>query len=340
MKLNHSINLHKVVLIDGLTRCGKSSLCQMIVSLKKSEHVDMLESLETILSGVVLKKVTNEFAKSYMISLLNQLCYHKLLSRGVNFRPTDFSGIQNYREPKIYFNRLKLLSSGKKKYHYKKTHIKINNDDDKINKILKEKKLFFPFQTHLILCDYEKFLKLKLDYKLIEIFRSPVDNTVSLINRDVFKKNNVIQNPRRVDLDIFFQNKSIPWFTHNYAKKFVKANIYEKSALFVIEQIQKIKNKKKIITPQINKNIIIVKYEELITSTKSELRRISSFLKTSLTSKTDKFIKAANCPRKINKDIKNKNIIFLKSKIKDKKILKRLLDLENSYQKNLYGFKD
>ena len=57
---------------------------------KKSEHVDMLESLETILSGVVLKKVTNEFAKSYMISLLNQLCYHKLLSRGVNFRPTDF----------------------------------------------------------------------------------------------------------------------------------------------------------------------------------------------------------------------------------------------------------
>ena len=44
MKINYSTNLaNQIVLIDGLTRCGKSSLCQMIVSLKDFEHVDMCE---------------------------------------------------------------------------------------------------------------------------------------------------------------------------------------------------------------------------------------------------------------------------------------------------------
>ena len=57
MKINYSNNLSQIVLVDGLTRCGKSSLCQMIVSLKKSEHIDMSDIFECIMSGIVLKKL-------------------------------------------------------------------------------------------------------------------------------------------------------------------------------------------------------------------------------------------------------------------------------------------
>ena len=53
MKINYSNNLSQIVLIDGLTRSGKSSLCQMIVSLKKSEHIDMSDIFECVMSGIV-----------------------------------------------------------------------------------------------------------------------------------------------------------------------------------------------------------------------------------------------------------------------------------------------
>ena len=62
---------------------------------------------------------------------------------------------------------------------------------------LRQKKQFFPYQSHLILCDFDKFIKLNLDFKILEIFRSPVDNVISLINRDVFKKTDVKNDPRR-----------------------------------------------------------------------------------------------------------------------------------------------
>ena len=314
MKINYSNNLSQIVLIDGLTRCGKSSLCQMIVSLKKSEHIDMSDIFECIMSGLVLKKIKFEFAKPFLKNYFNQSAYNKMISRGVNFRSTDFTGIQNYRDPREYIKRLKIFSYKKKKYHYKKTHVKTAGFDDHVLNILRQKKRFFPYQSHLILCDFDKFIKLNLDFKILEIFRSPVDNVISLINRDVFRKTDVKNDPRRFDFDILYKKKSIPWYSYNYANEFIKANNAEKSALFVINQIKKITNKKKIIKPFINKKILIIKFEDLITETRKELLKIGKFLNTSLTLSTNKFMKAANCPRKIDPNLRLKNIAILKKK--------------------------
>ena len=339
MKINYSNNLSQIVLVDGLTRSGKSSLCQMIVSLKKSEHIDMSDIFECIMSGIVLKKIKLEFAKPFLKNFFNQSAYYKMISRGVNFRPTDFTGIKNFRDPKVYINRLKVFSFGKKQYHYKKTHIKTASFNDHILEDLEQKKQFFPYQSHLVLCDFDQFIKLNLNFKILEIFRSPVDNVISLINRNIFFKTSVKQDPRRFDLDIIHKKKSIPWYTYNYANEFVKANTAEKSALFVINQIKKIKNKKKIIKPYINKKILIIKFEDLVTETRKELIKIGKFLNTSLTLSTNKFMKAANCPRKIDPNLRLKNIAILKKKIKNKKILNQLLSLEEDYQLSLYTLK-
>ena len=207
MKINYSNNLSQIVLVDGLTRSGKSSLCQMIVSLKKSEHIDMSDIFECIMSGIVLKKIKLEFAKPFLKNFFNQSAYYKMISRGVNFRPTDFTGIKNFRNPKVYINRLKVFSFRKKQYHYKKTHIKTASFNDHILEDLEKKKQFFPYQSHLILCDFDQFIKLNLNFKILEIFRSPVDNVISLINRDVFFKTSVKQDPRRFDLDIIHKKK-------------------------------------------------------------------------------------------------------------------------------------
>ena len=341
MKINYSTNLaNQIVLIDGLTRCGKSSLCQMIVSLKDFEHVDMCEIFESVMSGLVLKKIPLEFAKPFIRNYFNQSAYNKLISRGVNFRPTDFTGIQNFRDPKIYINRLKIFSYKKKNYHYKKTHIKTEGSSDFVLESLKTKKHFFPYQSHLILCDFDKFINLELNYKIIEIFRSPIDNVISLINRKVFEKTDVKQDPRRFDFDILYKKQSIPWHTYHYANRFIKANNAEKCALFVINQTNKIITKRKIIAPYLNKKILIVKFEDLITNTKNELKKISLFLNTTLTNTSKKFIKNANCPRTIDPSTKSKNVSTLQKKIKNKIILNDLLSLEEDYQKNLYKFKN
>ena len=338
MKFSYSPNIaNKLVFIDGLTRCGKSTLCQIIVSLKKLEHIDLCTPLESIMSGIILKKISPDYGKTFVRDYFNQSCYNRLISRGVNFRPTDFSGIQNFRNPKIYYDRLKIFSSGKKKYHYKKTHIKISSKEDIVLKSLKNKNFLFPYQSHLLLCDFEEFKKLDLNYLMLEIFRNPLDNVMSLINREQYKYNKK-SDPRKFIYYIDYKNNSIPWNTFSYKNQYLKANYFERSALFVIKQIEKIKQKRKKISLLLGKKILFIKYENLIENTHKEIKRISTFLNTNQTTATKKFIKNADCPRKIdlNKNYFAKN--FLRKKIKNKKIFRKLIQLEKSYKKNLYGF--
>ena len=107
MKLSEPKNISSInVFIDGLPRSGKSSICQTIISLKNSEHIDMATDLEYLITGLVTKKISNDFAKAYLKTHFNQSGYNKLIGRGVNFRPTDFTGVANFREPKIYYDRL------------------------------------------------------------------------------------------------------------------------------------------------------------------------------------------------------------------------------------------
>ena len=50
------IKKNKLLFIDGITRSGKSSLCQTIVALKNVEHVDLNFNFEYLFAGVVKKK--------------------------------------------------------------------------------------------------------------------------------------------------------------------------------------------------------------------------------------------------------------------------------------------
>ena len=47
---------NKLIFIDGITRSGKSALCQTIITLKDVEHIDISYDSHFILSGLVKKK--------------------------------------------------------------------------------------------------------------------------------------------------------------------------------------------------------------------------------------------------------------------------------------------
>ena len=338
MKLSEPKNIRSLNLfIDGLPRSGKSSLCQTIISLKNSEHIDMATNLEYIMMGVILKKITYDFAKVYLKTHFNQSGYNKLIGRGVNFRPTDFTGVANFRDPKIYTNRLKIFSYGRRKYHYKKTHIRVKSSHDPALHALNTKYFFFPFQSHLLLSNFEEFRKLDLNYKIIELVRNPIDVTHSIISRGLLESN-AKKDPRKLNLDIFCKNKSLPWFVHGYANSYIEANRYEKAALVVINELEKMIKNRKIIKPQIGKKILFLSFEKFVTNTKKEMQKIANFLKTKTTKSTNKFIKNANCPRILDLKSTNKKFEFLSKYIKNQNLLDRLVRLESEYKKNLYNF--
>ena len=80
---SHNINsiVKNLVFIDGVTRSGKLLLGSLVATFKKMESLEFGENFEHFLPSLKLKKCSYDFAKSYLITYLDQLIYNKMLSR-------------------------------------------------------------------------------------------------------------------------------------------------------------------------------------------------------------------------------------------------------------------
>ena len=105
--ISNNLKKPKLVFIDGLTRTGKSLLSGIIPSFKNFEHLDFANELELLLSSYHCKKIKFDYLKSHLHKYFLEKAYNKLISRSVNFRPDDQTGVKNYAFTNIYQKRLK-----------------------------------------------------------------------------------------------------------------------------------------------------------------------------------------------------------------------------------------
>ena len=68
-----------LVFIDGITRCGKSSLSGILPSLTNMEHIQFSTILELVVPGLFLQKLDTDYAKSITRIYLNELSYNLTL---------------------------------------------------------------------------------------------------------------------------------------------------------------------------------------------------------------------------------------------------------------------
>ena len=302
-----------VVLIDGISRTGKLLLGSLICSFNKMEHLEFGEIFEHLLPAVKFQKVDKKFAKAFIHNYLNQLIYNKYISRNVNFRPNDRTGIMQSRNPKIYIDRLK------------------NNDGDKVVKLIKSKKPFIPIVTHDLSVNFDILKKLNLNFKIVEILRSPIEMVYSWYKRGLVKR---YGNDQRI-FTLLINKKNIicPWYNALVKQEIKKQNECDKCitlvSILIRESIPKIKQMK---------NIYLTSYNLITQDTKNELFKISKFLRVKTNNKTKKFIRRENCPVIFDKKKFENKLNFIKKKCSKRK-LKELLILQRQYEKNFYNLK-
>jgi len=306
-----------VVLVDGISRTGKLLLGSLISSLDKMEHLEFGENFEYIVPAIKLKKLELNFGHSYLNNYLNMLMYNKYISRNVNFRPNDITGIDRSKNPKIYYDRLK------------------SQEGDKIIKLIKKQKNFLPIVTHDIAVNLDILIKMKMNFKIIEIIRNPLDTVYSWYKRDLGSRYG--NDPRVFTLLIKKNKKTYPWYNalNGYDKK--KYNACEKCVEHVINLNQYATSNLKNI--HLNKNVLITTYEKLTNNPLEELKRISNFLGTKTNKKTIEFIKREKLSLKkkfFEPRVRFDKKINLIKKLCSKKIFEKLIILNEEYEKNFY----
>ena len=305
-----------LIFIDGITRCGKSLFSSIISSFSDMEHIQFSISsqLEAVIASIMLECIDKNFAKAYLRMLFNELSYNIQLSRNINFRASDQTGIDNYKQPDIYHQRLTL------------------EEGDSIVDYLRKADIGIPIQTHDMMVNIDILEEMDLSYKVIELYRNPIDNLYSWWTRGWGERHGV--DPRSLASSVSYKGNSLPWHCVGYEDKVVDLNPYEKCCVIGMDLINRsVQQQKKARFPE---KILTITFEEMVQRPDVQLNRIEKFIGRKMTKYTPKFVEEARCPRVLDPKDTEKKLSILKNNV-DTVIFDQLINLTESYERDVYG---
>ena len=311
---NYELLINNLIFLDGIGRSGKRLLSRVCTSLENFEQYEFIEFFENILPGVALKKVSLDFAKSFIITTFNELAYNKLIGRKINFRPSDVTTVKNFKNKNIYEKRLQMP------------------EGDIVIEKLRKSKNFFPYMLQDLMVNFHLIKKMNFNFKIIETYRNPFDSVFSSYNRGWGTR--YLNDPRNFSLSLKYKNSLVPWHLIGNEKKWLKMNPVERCAFNVLDMTNRqIRNHKKF---QNKKKILTTSYESIVENTHKEISRICFFLKTKKTNYTEIALTEEKCPKPIDREKLEEKKKFIKSNI-TRLQYKKLEDLTKKYEKNIYN---
>tara|TARA_B100001123_G_scaffold445050_1_gene595609 strand:+ start:4976 stop:5941 length:966 start_codon:yes stop_codon:yes gene_type:complete len=301
-----------IVFISGLSRSGKSLFCPIVSSLNNVENFHIIPLIEEILRLNSLGYIKNDVA-DYLIKInFNHLIYENSIGRNFNFRPKDWTSIRNYPKANLYIKKLNL------------------KDGDVAYKKLLKRNTLSPFMLHDGIIYSKLLLRNFKNVKILHIQRHPIDIIISWLKKNLENKKSLL-NQRHLFLLFNINNKTIPYHSLRYYKKYLKLNHLER----IIKTIENIimshkKNYQKLSKKQ-KKQIFFVNFDKFVTNPNKELKKICKFLKVKKTSATNLTLKKQRCPRKIELKLRKRNLFKIKKNLTynfQKKIEKLIKEYE------------
>ena len=243
------------------------------------------------------------------------------ISREINLRPDDNSSFVNNKDYKKFLKNLKI------------------KEGDHIIKKIRKKNHYPIYMVHDLLSMVNEFYSLKIPFKLLHIYRHPVDNIFSFFKRYQLRlssKSNKaynIDDPRIHQMMIEINGKLFPYFAKNSQKNFIKFNFFEKVVFYYLYSIQNSIRSYKKLSKNNKKNILLIQYDNFAENTDLEIKKILSFLNINKTNHTKKILKLNNLPRKMIPNERDDKLNQIKKNININQF-KEVLKLTKKYEQS------
>lgn len=306
---------NQLFFINGLTRSGKSVFSGIVPSFERTEHLKFFELIENVLPAIEHGAVDPNYARSLLGIVTNEMAYNTMISRKINFRPGDQTGILNTERSDVYIERLTKEEGGEV--------VQELRDSDRI----------FPFQTHQLMVHYDILEQMDLGYKMLELFRHPVDNVYSWWKRGWGERYG--EDPRAFTLTLTYDGHSMPWWAVSHRDEWVERSPPERSIMDYCLLIERIVSQ--FHSSDNTDNVLVTTFEDSVVNPKKNVERLVDFLDTNESISTDFEIRKAGCPRKQEDLVERRK--RRKSELCEEvapELFDRLMDLSRRYEENLY----
>ncbi len=266
----------KIVFIDGLPGCGKTLFSKLVSSFDRVEKLNYAYEIENLCQLKYFEKISTDAISAMIRFSKDLMLYNSMMSREVNFRPSDLSSIFHHHNTLKYIKRA------------------FEKGDFAVPSKIKKEKPILPLTVHNLLCISDPiFEALGDDAVFIEIVRHPL----YMIIQQTLNFEKLVYTARDFSLYIEHNNNEIPWYTNGWEDLFVNSNPVEKAIYFIEKIGEQMKNARIRLREKYNANILTISFENFVLEPDSYMLQIESITCSKITNITKRELKKQNVPR-------------------------------------------
>ena len=269
---------NEIIIVDGQGRSGKNLIAVLLSTMPRVEKMRLDSQVDYISRYFALGKLSSDAAAVALKIEFDEKYYYNEISRDVNFRWSDYSGVFKQGKRLTYFIRL------------------FQNADEKAILRLKKKNPIFQEMTHdaLHLADFY-FDTLGARLKLIHVLRDPVANIYEQNRRNFGSR--IGTDPRELQLTFNYKGESIPIMALGNEEEYLTANPLERLVLMVdsmfsanmtgyfnLDKIQK-------------SRVSFINFDQFVLNPYPYLSELENFIGSQFGRATKRILNRENCPR-------------------------------------------
>ena len=252
---------NKIVIIDGQGRSGKNLISVLLSTMDHVEKMRLDSQFDYLPRYYKLGKMSKDAVITALRTEADEKLFYTIISRDVNFRLSDYSGVMKQGKRLLYFKRLFFMS------------------DDSAVKLLEEGKVIFQEMTHdaLHLADvfFETFNE---RLKMIHVFRDPIGNIFEQNTRDFGTR--IGTDPRELQLSFLWKNHTIPIMAIGMEEEYLMANSIERLIMMVNAMYRKNIDGFINLDQKYKKNIFFIEFEDFVQKPEIYLSNLENFVQT------------------------------------------------------------
>ena len=272
---------NEILLIDGQARSGKNLIAVLLSTMSRVEKMRLDSQVDYIARYYFLGKLSLDAATTALRTVFDEGYYNNLISRDVNFRLDDYSGVMKQGKRLKYFLRLFYQA-----------------EDKAVLSAMKSRPIFQEMTHDGLHVAKLYFHALGSRLKIIHIFRDPVGNIFEQNKRGFGTR--IGTDPREFQLTHLYQGLPVPIMVIGREEEYINANALERLVLIVDVMFRLNLEGFYDLAPCERARILFIEFEDFVVSPEKYIKRFEEFVGDTFGPQRRRILKRENCPRIIN----------------------------------------
>lgn len=269
---------NEVIIVDGQGRSGKNLISVLLSTMRRVEKMRLDSQIDYLARYYFLGKMSLDAVVTALQTEFDEKHYYNAISRDVNFRIDDYSGVLKQGKRLEYFRRLFLPA-----------------DEAAVDRIQEQRNIFQEMTHDGLHAATLYFAALGERLKMVHVFRDPVGNIYEQNQRGFGTR--IGSDPRELQLTHFWNGHYVPIMAIGREEAWIDGNATERLVLIVDSMFRLNVQGYSDISQEDKKRVLFVEFEDFVVNPYPHLERLESFIGDKFGKAKSRILKRERCPR-------------------------------------------